>query len=294
MMIKFLKIVIKKGTDELFGIQVFDNLEEDLSNTSTSSSNDNNNNNKIQNRSSFNTTTTTTTSNGNENEIENEKVKSKKAKLINTDRSKINNNKNNPSKINYNSGNKLTMKQRGRINLYGNDYHWSYDNYYEVINGDKYIINSSGSTRSGPLKWSIKNRFNYLCHTYGINPETLELITPRPERRVWSSTNIYKLKALYDDDESMVRYYYPYLDKEDFKTNYCKYCKVYKKEDKSYGLENNELCIIHPVDCGMEKGIEMGPNGYPYCEKCSVYDIKGGVLLGMENNILCEILTDNC
>jgi len=193
------------------------------------------------------------------------------------------------------AGTNLSMAQRGRINLYGLNFSWTYKNYYEVVNGENYLINVEGGTRSAPLKWTIQNRFNYLCHTYGINPKTLELITPRPDIREWSSTNVYKLNAFHVDD-NIVRFNYPYLEKEDFKINYCKYCEVFKEDDdgKMYGLENNETCIIHLVECGIEKGVEMGPNGYPYCQKCDVYDIKGGVLLGMENNVICEILTDNC
>jgi len=193
------------------------------------------------------------------------------------------------------AGTNLSMAQRGRINLYGLNFSWTYKNYYEVVNGENYLINVEGGTRSAPLKWTIQNRFNYLCHTYGINPKTLELITPRPDIREWSSTNVYKLNAFHVDD-NIVRFNYPYLEKEDFKINYCKYCEVFKEDDdgKMYGLENNETCIIHLVECGIEKGVEMGPNGYPYCQKCDVYDIKGGVLLGMENNVICEILNDNC
>ena len=193
------------------------------------------------------------------------------------------------------AGTYLNMNQRGRINLYGLNFSWSYDNYYEVINGENYLINTEGGSRSAPLKWTIKHRFNYLCHTYGINPETLELITPRPDVREWSSTNIYKLRALYDNS-NIVRFNYPYLEKEDFNTNYCKYCEINEENDhgEMFGLENNETCIIHLVECGIEKGVEMGPNGYPYCSKCKVYDIKGGVLLGLENNVLCEIQTINC
>jgi len=192
------------------------------------------------------------------------------------------------------AGTNLKMEQRGRINLYGLKMAWTYHNYYEVVNGENYLINTEGATRSAPLKWTIQNRFNYLCHTYGINPETLELITPRPDVRQWSSTNVYKLKAVYDE-KNLVRFNYPYLEKEDFKTNYCKYCEVTKEEgDKMLGFENNETCIVHPVECGMEKGAEMGPNGYPYCQECKVYDIKGGVLLGIENKILNKKITDNC
>ncbi|ORX60112.1 hypothetical protein BCR36DRAFT_51186 [Piromyces finnis] len=196
------------------------------------------------------------------------------------------------------AGTNLEMKQRGRINLYGLDFEWKYKNYYEVIFGEKYIINPRGSSRSSPLKWTIQKRFDYLCHTFGINVETLELITPRPKRRTWSSTNKYALEAYYDDN-NLVRFDYPNLEKEDFRTNYCKYCEIYKEnEDNILGKENNEICIIHPVECGLQKGqekeVEMGPNGYPYCNGCDVVDIKGGVLLGKENDTTCEILTDNC
>ncbi|OUM60428.1 hypothetical protein PIROE2DRAFT_63153 [Piromyces sp. E2] len=193
------------------------------------------------------------------------------------------------------AGTTLSMKQRGRINLYGLDFGWTYKNYYEVIYGENYIINPRGSSRSSPLKWSIAKRFNYLCHTYGIHPETLELIEPRPERREWSSSNQYMLEATYDDN-NLVRFNYPYLEKEDFMTNYCKYCEIVNEDDSGtmFGKENGETCIIHSVDCGMQKGQEMGPNGYPYCSGCDVTEIKGGVLLGKENDVICEILTDNC
>jgi len=193
------------------------------------------------------------------------------------------------------AGTTLSMQQRGRINLYGLNFGWTYKNYYEVIYGENYLINPRGSSRSAPLKWTIQKRFNYLCHTYGINPDTLELISPRPERRVWSSTNKYILEASYDEN-NLVRFNYPYLEKEDFMTNYCKYCEVVDEDENGnmIGKENNETCIIHSVDCGMEKGQEMGPNGYPYCSGCNVTDIRGGVLLGKEDNVICEILTDNC
>jgi len=272
-------VAIKSGVEELFSIQGFSNLEDEkLDLTNTFNGNSDESNKELVKR--FKPTEMNPTSSATNNNIKMAKQATDEAESSKA--------------LKGIAGTNLQMTQRGRINLYGLNMSWKYKNYYEVINGENYIINTEGGTRSAPLKWTIQNRFNYLCHTYGINPETLELISPRPDVREWSSTNIYKLNAVYDDN-NIVRFNYPNLDKEDFKTNYCKYCEITKEEgDKMLGFENNNTCIIHTVECGMEKGVEMGPNGYPYCQGCKVYDIKGGVLLGMEDKVLCEILPDNC
>jgi len=268
------------ATDDLFGIKIYGDLEDeklDLNNTDSRS------NDRSESVVSSAVSSAVADKNNNKEEDEEEEEEN--------DDDKKEGGRSNGSI----AGTTLTMEQRGRINLYGLNFGWTYDNYYEVINGENYLINTEGGSRSAPLKWTIQHRFNYLCHTYGINPETLELITPRPEVREWSSTNVYKLNATYDENK-LVRFNYPNLEKEDFMTDYCKYCEVTKESNDGsrLGFENNKSCIIHPVDCGFEKGVKMSPNGFSYCDGCDVNDIKGGVLLGMENGTICEILTDNC
>ncbi|OUM59681.1 hypothetical protein PIROE2DRAFT_14709 [Piromyces sp. E2] len=118
---------------------------------------------------------------------------------------------------------------KGCFNLIGMNAHWNITQFDDCTNYGHWISNSCNAYSYG-LKFFIEERFKYLCHTYGINPDTLELIEPRPKVSFWGIKNKYSvsytnynfflvsnLMAEVDYPEPLVKFDFPDLDKEDFK-----------------------------------------------------------------------------
>ncbi len=70
-----------------------------------------------------------------------------------------------------------TRQCKGCINIKGYNPKWNITHFEDNI-GYGGWKNNKNKANSYPLKFFIEERFKYLCHTYGINPETLELIEP--------------------------------------------------------------------------------------------------------------------
>eukprot|EP00833_Pecoramyces_ruminatium_P009869 jgi/Orpsp1_1/1183901/evm.model.c7180000087153.1 len=123
---------------------------------------------------------------------------------------------------------------KGCINTDGFNPKWNITHFDETVGYVNWNWNPSTLIVFG-LKYFIEERFKYLCHTYAINPETLELIEPRPKVAFWGIRNKYKPSFNGHDflHDSVVRYTYPDLDKED-----------YKQEEYNADPENND----HPTN----------------------------------------------
>jgi len=94
---------------------------------------------------------------------------------------------------------------------------WNMTHFEDGINYVNWNANDSQSYCYG-LKFFIEERFKYICHTYGIDPETLELIEPFPQVSFWGIINKYEASFTGKDfdNDKYVRYTYPNLDKEDY------------------------------------------------------------------------------
>jgi len=106
---------------------------------------------------------------------------------------------------------------KGCFNVLGLDPKWNITHWKDGINFGNWNSNRSVTTSYG-LKFFIQERFRYLCHTYGIDPNTFELIEPRPKVSYWGIKNKYKAsfvgkEFLYDE---FVKFDYPNLEKEDY------------------------------------------------------------------------------
>jgi len=116
--------------------------------------------------------------------------------------------------------NKSTGHAKGCFNILGFDPSWNMTHWEDGINYGNWNSNK-GITISYGLKFFIEERFRYLCHTYGIDPETHELIEPRPKVSFWGIKNKYKVKFtgkdFYWDD--FVKFDYPNLEKEDYRSD---------------------------------------------------------------------------
>ncbi|ORX80485.1 hypothetical protein BCR32DRAFT_245605 [Anaeromyces robustus] len=106
---------------------------------------------------------------------------------------------------------------KGCINAIGLNPQWNITHFEDGINYGNWNSNI-GITFSPALKFFIEGRFKYICHTYGINPETLELIEPRPKVSFWGIKNKNKVSFIGEDfdNDPLVKYSYPDIDKEDF------------------------------------------------------------------------------
>ncbi|KAL6611914.1 coth protein-domain-containing protein [Neocallimastix sp. 'constans'] len=118
---------------------------------------------------------------------------------------------------------------KGCINLIGLNPKWNITQFDDCTNYTHWISNNCNAYSYG-LKFFIEERFKYICHTYGINPKTLELIEPRPKVSFWGIKNkhsvsytnynfflVDNLMAQVDYPEPLVKFDFPDLDKEDFR-----------------------------------------------------------------------------
>lgn len=105
----------------------------------------------------------------------------------------------------------------GVFNTVGFDPKWNVTHFDENSNFVNWA-NNPDQARGYGLKYLIQERFRYLCHTYGIDPETLELIQPQPAASYWSIINKYPFYwgegELFGDE--YITWSYPDIDKEDF------------------------------------------------------------------------------
>jgi len=106
---------------------------------------------------------------------------------------------------------------KGCFNTLGFDPKWNITQWKDGINYGNWNSNRS-LTYSYGLKFFIEERFKYICHTYGIHPDTLELIEPRPKVSFWGIKNKYKASFVGRDflNDEFVKFDYPKLDKENY------------------------------------------------------------------------------
>jgi len=136
---------------------------------------------------------------------------------------------------------------KGCYNTIGLNSHWNITQFDECTNYNNWISNSCNAFSYG-LKFFIEERFKYICHTYGINPETLELIEPRPKASFWGIKNKYSssftnynfflvenLMIPVEYPEYLVKFDFPDLDKEDFRQE--AYNADPEKNNKPVGYE---------------------------------------------------------
>ena len=181
-----------------------------------------------------------------------------------------------------------TGTYKGCFNTLGSDPKWNITHFDECL-GDINWNNNPAYTFSIGLKFFIEERFKYICHTYAIDPETLELIEPRPQVSFWGIKNKYKATFNGNDflSDEFVRYTYPNLDKE-----------AYKQESYNADPEKNNKPIdyeypLHSYEEGytpLDKSCWSEPLGYGCCWfNCQVYDTDEDGEWGYENGKWCGI-----
>eukprot|EP00833_Pecoramyces_ruminatium_P008314 jgi/Orpsp1_1/1182346/evm.model.c7180000080922.1 len=117
---------------------------------------------------------------------------------------------------NSRANDETTGRCKGCFNVIGLDPQWNMTHFEDVINYTNWNSNIS-YTYSPALKYFIEARFKYICHTYGINPDTLKLIEPRPKASFWGIKNKNKVTVEGDfSNDPLVKFTYPDIDKEDF------------------------------------------------------------------------------
>ena len=112
-----------------------------------------------------------------------------------------------------------TGKAHGCFNILGQDPGWNITQFEDTINFTNWI-STQGSAISYGLKFFIQERLRYICHTYAIDPKTLELIEPRPVVSFWGI----KLKnrvTTYGSEHlgwgaPHIKFEYPELEKEQY------------------------------------------------------------------------------
>jgi len=220
--------------------------------------------------------------------------------------------------------------QVGSFNTLGMNPLWNMDQFEDVINYIGWVDNNNVS-RCYPLKFFIEERARYLCHTYGIDPETLELIEPRPAVSFWGVKNKRQLTHSDTYFKDVGSFSFPDLKSEDYmqeeynadpETNklpsnykiplsihetgqeYCwshKYgypccseasCQVFESDENGeWGYENGRWCGISP-SCSNEQCWSK-KYGYNCCKRCFIYDVTDEGKWGYENGEWCGIIP-NC
>jgi len=215
---------------------------------------------------------------------------------------------------------KTTGFPKGCFNTLGRNPKWNMTHFEDCTNYVNWNSNNAYTVSFG-LKFFIEERFRYICHTYGINPETLELIEPRPKAAFWGIKN--KYKAAYDGkdffNDPLVRYTYPDLDKEDYMQE--EYNADPEKNNKptnyEYPLHCYEPGYVKPPPMelpGLNFGETEEPNsvnptpeepnpesptpeekcwsealGYSCCKTCLVYETDASGEWGYEDHKWCGI-----
>jgi len=203
----------------------------------------------------------------------------------------------------------------GCFNTVGFDPKWNITQFDENKNYVNWA-NNPDQARGYGLKYLVQERFNYVCHTYGINPETLELIQPQPAASYWSIVDKYPFYwgegELFDDE--YITWSYPNMDKEDFMQEEYNADPIKNSKPKDFVIpqfihENPEAYAqaatatatattteaaaeatattttdSEAVECWSEKF------GYPCClESCRVFETDQDGSWGYENNHWCGI-----
>ncbi|KAL6604651.1 hypothetical protein LY90DRAFT_703212 [Neocallimastix californiae] len=190
---------------------------------------------------------------------------------------------------------------------------WNMTQFETGVNNVGWQANT-GQSRCYGLKYFIEKRFDYLCHTYGINPETLELIQPRPAVSYWGIINKYPFDygnfKLYEDE--FVKFTYPNLDKEDFMQESYNADPI-KNANPPYEMapflydvyEQPEqptatTAVDTPVETDAPAATDAPENcwsevlGYPCCtSSCHVYSTDSDGQWGYEDDHWCGI-ADSC
>jgi len=205
---------------------------------------------------------------------------------------------------------KETGFPKGCFNTLGKNPNWNMTHFEDCTNYVNWNSNNAYAVSFG-LKYIIEERFRYICHTYGINPETLELIEPRPKVAFWGIKNKYKTDYKGKDFfyDPLVRYTYPDLDKEDYMQ------EEYNADPEKNNKPTNYEYPLHSYDPGFVKpeprelppiaGMEeeqnaVDPNleeekcwsealGYSCCKTCHVYDTDDSGEWGYEDDEWCGI-----
>jgi len=166
---------------------------------------------------------------------------------------------------------------------------WNITHFDECL-GDINWNSNIGGTYSIGLKFFIEERFKYICHTYAIDPETYELIEPRPQVSFWGVKNRFKASFNGTDflKDDFVRFTYPNLDKEAYKQEaYNAHPEKNNKPiDYDYPLRRYEEGYSIPnrfEQCWSE------PLGYRCCKTCRVYKTDEDGEWGYENDKWCGI-----
>ncbi|ORX42186.1 coth-domain-containing protein [Piromyces finnis] len=218
----------------------------------------------------------------------------------------------------------------GSFNTPGMNPLWNMTQFEDCINYMGWVDGPNVS-RSYALKFFIEERTRYLCHTYAIDPETYELIEPRPAVSFWSVKNKRQLTYYGEYYLGVGKFEYPDLGNEDYMSEeynadpisnslpknykiplsvhetgeeYCwshKYgypccsegtCHIFTSDENGdWGYENGRWCGILP-SCSKEECWSK-KYGYNCCKRCFIYDVTDEGKWGYENNEWCGIIP-NC
>jgi len=196
---------------------------------------------------------------------------------------------------------------KGCFNTIGKNPNWNITHFDDCTNYVNWNSNNAIVVSFG-LKYIIEERFKYICHTYGIDPETLELIEPRPKAAFWGIKNKYKTDYKGKDFfyDPLVRYTYPDLDKEDYMQE--EYNADPEKNNKptnyEYPLHSYDPGFVKPEPrelppvAGTEEQNAVDPTppeekcwsealGYSCCKTCHVYETDDSGDWGYEDDEWC-------
>ncbi|ORX79488.1 coth-domain-containing protein [Anaeromyces robustus] len=175
---------------------------------------------------------------------------------------------------------------KGYTNTDGFNPKWTITQFDDCIGYVNWNSNNANTVSLG-IKYFVQERFRYICHTYGIDPETLELIEPH----------------------DLVRYIYTDLDKEDYMqeeynanpeknnkpTNYVIPPFSYENEITNNAVPPTTPTTETPVVKEEEEEKEKEECwsvalGYPCCTStCYVYETDTNGQWGYENKHWCGI-----
>ncbi|OUM64905.1 Non-catalytic module family DOC2, partial [Piromyces sp. E2] len=197
---------------------------------------------------------------------------------------------------------------KGYSNVVGFNPRFNGTHFEDCLGYGNYNSNVSHTITFG-LRYYIEERFRYICHTYGIDPETLELIEPRPKVAYWGIKNKYKVKFEGNDffKDDQVRFTYPDLDKEDYMqeeynadpeknnkpSNYVIPPFKYEKESSSTTTTTapeETSTVATPTATEAPKECWSEAFGYPCCEtSCHIYETDEDGEWGYEDHHWCGI-----
>jgi len=179
---------------------------------------------------------------------------------------------------------------KGCFNNFGFNPQWNITQFDECLNNVNWKSNEFFMSVSYGLKFIIEERFKYICHTYAIDPDTLELIEPRPKVSFWGIKNNYEpaFDGIDFYSDRHVRFTYPDLDKEDYKQD------SYNADPEKNNKPTN---YVHPpfrYEMNVEEPISSEcwseALGYPCCKSsCRIYEIDDNGEWGYEDSHWCGL-----